>query len=57
MKTAAWSFKICATNPLKRTTWPPDVDKLTMETAAPLQLGSDGRYPVPQPGIIVDREY
>jgi hypothetical protein len=35
----------------------PDVDKLTMDSAAPLQAGSDGKYPVPQPGILKDREY
>lgn len=28
----------------------PDVDKLTMESAAPLVLGPDGKYPVPEPG-------
>jgi len=35
----------------------PNVDKLTMETPAPLQVGPDGKYPVPQPGILTDREY
>ena len=30
----------------------PDVDKLTMDSPAPLQAGSNGKYPVPQPGII-----
>ena len=35
----------------------PDVDKLTMDSPAPLQADKDGRYPVPQPGIIKDREY
>ncbi len=35
----------------------PDVDKLTNDGPAPLQLGPDGRYPVPQPGILKDREY
>lgn len=35
----------------------PDVDKLTMESPPPLQLGEDGRYPVPQPGIKTKREY
>jgi predicted dehydrogenase len=35
----------------------PDVDKLTMDSPAPLQLGPDGKYPVPQPGITRDREY
>jgi len=35
----------------------PDVDKLTMAAAAPLQLGPDGKYPMPQPGIIKQREY
>jgi predicted dehydrogenase len=35
----------------------PDVDKLTMESASPLQAGPDGKYPVPQPGIKTKREY
>lgn len=35
----------------------PDVDKLTMDGPAPLQLGPDGKYPVPEPGIKIDREY
>ena len=35
----------------------PDVDKLTMDSAAPLPAGPDGKYPVPQPGILKDREY
>jgi predicted dehydrogenase len=35
----------------------PDVDKLTMAYPAPLQLGSDGKYPVPQPGVKTKREY
>ncbi len=35
----------------------PDVDKLTMDGPAPLQAGLDGKYPVPQPGIVKDREY
>jgi len=30
----------------------PDVDKLTMDSPAPLQTGTNGKYPVPQPGII-----
>ena len=35
----------------------PDVDKLTMDSPAPLQAGPDGKYPVPQPGILKNREY
>jgi hypothetical protein len=35
----------------------PNVDKLTMDSPAPLRLNSDGNYPVPQPGILKDREY
>ncbi len=35
----------------------PGLDKLTMDSPAPLQAGPDGRYPVPQPGIVRDREY
>ena len=35
----------------------PDVDKLTMDSPAPLQAGPDGKYPVPLPGLIRKREY
>lgn len=35
----------------------PEVDKLTMDGPAPLQMGPDGKYPVPMPGIKTDREY
>jgi len=35
----------------------PGVDKLTMDSPAPLQAGPDGLYPVPTPGIVTDREY
>jgi predicted dehydrogenase len=36
----------------------PDVDKLTMTSAAPLQMDKlTKRYPIPQPGIVKDREY
>ena len=35
----------------------PDVDKLTMDSSAPIQADKDGKYPVPQPGITTNREY
>ncbi len=35
----------------------PDVAKLTMDSPAPLRAGADGKYPVPQPGIVTKREY
>jgi predicted dehydrogenase len=35
----------------------PGVDQLTMNSPAPLQLGPDGRYPNPQPGIKKTMEY
>lgn len=35
----------------------PGVNSLTMESAAPIQAGPDGKYPVPQPGISKKREY
>jgi predicted dehydrogenase len=35
----------------------PDVDKLTLDGPAPLRAGADGKYPVPQPGIVKTREY
>jgi predicted dehydrogenase len=35
----------------------PGVDKLTMDGAAPLLAGADGKYPLPEPGVKKDREY
>ena len=35
----------------------PMVDRLTMTSPAPLLAGKDGKYPVPQPGIVTHREY
>jgi predicted dehydrogenase len=34
----------------------PDVDKLTLESAAPLVAGADGKYPVPRPGAKETRK-
>jgi predicted dehydrogenase len=34
-----------------------DVDRLTMDSPAPLRLRPDGKYPVPQPGITARREF
>lgn len=35
----------------------PGVDKLTMDSPAPLVADKDGKYPVPRPGIVRNREY
>jgi len=35
----------------------PDVDKLTLDGAAPLLADANGKYPVPQPGITTKKEY
>jgi predicted dehydrogenase len=35
----------------------PTVDRLAMDSAAPLLAGPDGKYPVPRPGIVTKREY
>ncbi len=35
----------------------PGLESLTMESAAPIQADADGKYPIPQPGLITDREY
>ncbi len=35
----------------------PNVDKFTMDSPGPLKADSEGRYPVPQPGVLKDREY
>ena len=35
----------------------PGIEKFTMDSPAPLTLDANGRYPVPQPGIVTTREY
>ncbi len=35
----------------------PNVAELTLGSPSPLPSDAQGRYPVPQPGILVDREY
>jgi predicted dehydrogenase len=35
----------------------PGLESLTFDSPAPLQLLPNGLYPVPQPGILTDREY
>jgi hypothetical protein len=35
----------------------PDADKLALDSPSPLPADADGRYPIPQPGKTVDREY
>jgi predicted dehydrogenase len=35
----------------------PDVDKLTLDGPAPLLLGKDGKYPIPEPGKKGKKEY
>ncbi|MEJ2703173.1 MAG: Gfo/Idh/MocA family oxidoreductase [Sedimentisphaerales bacterium] len=35
----------------------PNLDQLTMDSPPPLRPNAEGRYPVPQPGIVKDREY
>ena len=35
----------------------PDVDKWTMDSPPPLKSDADGKYPIPQPGLIGTREF
>ena len=35
----------------------PGVDKLTMDSPAPVQADADGKYPIPMPGIKKKTEY
>jgi len=35
----------------------PNVDKLTMDSPAPLPADAEGKYPVPQPGLVTKHEY
>jgi predicted dehydrogenase len=35
----------------------PDANKLVIDGPAPIQADANGKYPIPMPGIIVNREY
>ena len=35
----------------------PGLDQWTMDSPAPVKADAEGRYPVPMPGIVTDREY
>jgi predicted dehydrogenase len=35
----------------------PGLDKWKMDSPAPIQANSEGKYPVPQPGLVTKREY
>jgi len=35
----------------------PEIEHLTMESAAPIVMGADGKYPIPQPGSKKKREF
>lgn len=35
----------------------PGIDKFTEDSPAPLQPDENGRYPIPMPGLLTDREY
>ncbi|MCC6233535.1 MAG: Gfo/Idh/MocA family oxidoreductase [Verrucomicrobiales bacterium] len=35
----------------------PDADKFTPDSPAPVTMGADGRYPIPEPGRKKEREY
>jgi hypothetical protein len=35
----------------------PGLDKLTMDSPAPLVPNNEGRYPVPMPGVNKQQEY
>ena len=35
----------------------PNLDKLTMQSDAPVHADAEGLYPTPQPGILKDREF
>jgi predicted dehydrogenase len=35
----------------------PGIESLTLDGPSPLKANADGTYPVPQPGLVTDREY
>ncbi len=48
------SYEQMLNNPFE---YAPGADKFTMDSPSPLVSGPDGKYPVPMPGILKDREY
>ena len=43
--------------PNSKEEYAPGVDKLTMDSPSPLPSDADGKYPIPMPGIVTDKEY
>ena len=35
----------------------PGIDQLTLDGESPLQPKADGKYPIPYPGLVKNREY
>ena len=35
----------------------PDADKMTLDSPPPVKADADGKYPIPMPGIVTEREY
>lgn len=35
----------------------PGADKMTMDSPAPIHADANGKYPIPEPGVVKDREY
>jgi hypothetical protein len=35
----------------------PGIENFTMDSPAPVKCDANGKYPIPQPGIVNDREY
>lgn len=58
-RVAAHTGKIWTMDQILKSTYElaPGCDKWTMDSKPPVVAGPDGRYPVPEPGIITDREY
>ena len=53
------SFRVITYDDILNSTheFAPGVNTLTMDGPAPLLADPDGRYPVPMPGLVTDREY
>jgi predicted dehydrogenase len=49
-----WTYEDALNSPYELA---PEVDKLTMESSAPILANAQGKYPVPMPGLNKDREY
>ena len=53
----AWTLKDFLDPDVNDHEFAPGIESLTLESESPLKADANGKYPVPLPGIIKNREY